>query len=404
MKKLIPVLLLTFVNTLSFSILIPVLPFMVRNWQLPDWVFGIMLAIFSFCQFWAAPIFGQLSDQHGRRKILLITQGGTFVSWLIFIGLWFIESIFAVPVFGLLFMLTVVRVIDGITGGNSSVTNAYLSDVTTQKQKATYFGYLSAAMGVGIIIGPAIGAYTMASSINYLATTLVGASISLITLISIYFLLPESLTNKEPRSQIHWLKPFKIAASFSALNGQLLIRNVLIVRLFLGATLASYTSVMVFYLIDQFALDKTEIGHFLFFVGSFAIFNQLILIKPIVQLCGETRALALGLGLISLSLAMFPLLNQYWQLLVTYYFANLGFSICMPTIKSMLATQTNSQHQGEILGLEESLGSLMMAIMPIASTWIYVHIGVSSFWFWSSVTGLALLFLITACTNTKSIK
>jgi MFS family permease len=397
MIKIAPVLLLTLVNTLSFSLLIPVMPFMLRNWELADWSFGVIIALFSFCQFWAAPIFGRLSDQHGRRKILLITQGGTLLSWLLLMLLWFVESRFTLPVFLLLAFLIFVRVVDGITGGNSSVTNAYLSDITSKKQKATYFGYLSATMGLGMIIGPAVGAYTMATGYDYLATAAVGALLSLVTLGFIAFALKESLLDKATKTKLDYLQPFKIAGSFAALKGQDIVKNVLVVRLFLGATLASYTSVMVFYLIDQFSLSQVQIGNFLFFVGGFAIFNQIVLIKPIVALFGEARALVLGLFLLFAGLVSFPFVEQYWLLLLVYYLANLGFSICLPTIKSVLTTQTDKRNQGSILGLEESLGALMMTIMPVVSTLVYSAIGVNSFWIWGSLAAFACVFLILAC-------
>ncbi|MBF7073589.1 MFS transporter [Glaciecola sp. MH2013] len=397
MKKLLPVLLLTLVNTLSFSLLIPVIPVMLRNWQMPDWTFGLILALFSFCQFWAAPIFGALSDQFGRRNILLITQGGTFISWLLFVVLWFVESMLVLPVFILLAFLIVLRVVDGLTGGNSSVTNAYLSDITSKAEKARYFGYLSATMGVGMIVGPAIGAYTIASQYGYLLTALVGGLLSLLTLGFIAFGLQESLKDKARASSIDWFKPFKLRSSFSDLKGQKVVKNILIVRIFLGATLASYTSVMVFYLLDQFALTEIQIGNFLFFVGGFAIFNQLVLIQPIVSKLGEARALALGLFLLFIGLLSFPYVELYSVLLCVYYLANLGFSICLPTIKSVLTTQTDPTRQGSILGLEESLGALTMAVMPIISTSVYLFIGVKSFWIWGSLSGLACVFLLVTC-------
>ncbi|WP_395339659.1 MFS transporter [Ningiella sp. W23] len=401
-SKLLAVLLLTLVNTLSFSILIPVLPFLLRNWQMQDWLFGLLLGVFSLCQFWAAPIFGGLSDQHGRRKILLLTQGGTLLSWLLFLALSLLDSMSNMPVLILLIFLFVVRMVDGITGGNSSVTNAYLSDITTKEQKAKYFGYLSATMGLGMIIGPAIGAYTMASAFGYIATAIFGALLSLVTVCCIYFVLPESLAVKAATAQRDWLQPFKLRTSFAALEGQNVVRNVLIVRIFLAATMAAYTAIMVFYLIDQFELSEVEIGNFLFFVGGFAIFNQVVLIKPIVGFFGEARALTLGLALLCFSLLNFPIIDNYWLLLIVYYFANLGFSICLPTIKSVLTTQTDASSQGKILGLEESLAALMMALMPLISTAIYVLMGVNSFFIWALLAALACVFLVFSCPSILS--
>ena len=117
MKRLLPVFLLTYVNTLGFSLLIPVLPIIVRNWHMPDWTFGVLLAAYNLCLFWAAPIFGQLSDQYGRRKLLLFSQAGTLLSWVAFAGLWFLDTGYGVDPVWLVVMLMLIRVIDGITGG-----------------------------------------------------------------------------------------------------------------------------------------------------------------------------------------------------------------------------------------------------------------------------------------------
>ncbi len=207
MKRRIPVFLLTFVNTMGFSLLIPVLPIIVRNWEMPDWTFGVLLAAYNLCLFWAAPIFGQLSDQYGRRKLLLYSQAGTLLSWIAFAGLWFLDTGFGLDPAWLVFLLMTIRIIDGITGGNSSVLNAYMSDISTDKEKAAFFSYTAAVFGVGMIIGPAIGAYTMATSVNYLATAIFGILMSLVTLLAIQWQLKESLQTFSEKTHIQWLKP-----------------------------------------------------------------------------------------------------------------------------------------------------------------------------------------------------
>lgn len=397
MKVMVPVLLLTLVNTLGFSILIPVLPFVLREWQMPDWSFGFTLAIYSLCQFWAAPIFGQLSDQFGRRPLLIWSQAGTLLSWILFIALWYADSSLQFAGFELALWLAAVRIIDGVTGGNNSVTSAYLADITSKEHRAVAFGYVSAVIGLGMIIGPAIGAYTMATPWGYLTTAVFGTALSTVTLLCIIYSLPEPLNTFASPTPINWLKPFMLRAAFIALRGQTIVKNVLVVKMFLSATMGAYTSIMVFYLIDHFQLSEAGIGNFLFFVGAFAIFNQTVMIKPIVHYFGEPKALAFGIILLILGLITFPLITHLWVLVGAYYLCNLGFSISIPTIKGVISNQTPAASQGKILGFEESLNSLMFALMPIIATGIYGYLNVNSFYIWTALALLGLVYLLCVC-------
>lgn len=396
-KKLLPTFLLTLVNALGFSLLIPVLPIVIRGWGMPDWTFGILLSVYSLCLFWAAPIFGKLSDQYGRRKLLLLSQAGTLLSWLAFAGLWLLETGLQIAPLWLLVMLSIVRIIDGITGGNNSVTQAYLSDVTSPSSRAAYFGYLAAIFGLGMIIGPAIGAYTMASPWGYLATALFGTALSLVTLVAIALLLPETLRQRGPSAPLDLFRPFRLAASLGALRDQPIVQNVMVVNLFQSAAMGAYVSIMIFYLIDQIGLSETEVGNFLFVVGGFAIFNQMVMIKPISRALGNARTLLLGLVLMAGGLCALPFLQSLWVVIFAYYFLNLGISISIPTMKAVVSNQTSDLNQGEVLGLFESINSLMFGIMPIVATAVYSGIASISFLLWGLVAGLGFVFMLTRC-------
>ena len=397
MKKLLPVYLLTFVNTLGFSLLIPVLPIVVRDWNMPDWTYGLLLAVYSLCLFWAAPIFGRLSDQYGRRRLLLLSQAGTLASWVAFAGLWFLDSGMGLDALWLMILLMLIRIIDGVTGGNNSVLQAYLSDISSEKERAAFFSYTAAVFGVGMIIGPAIGAYTMATSIDYLATAIFGVFMSLVTLVAIHFHLAESLQQTAPKVKIQWLQPFRLGKAFRDLHEQPIIQNVMVVNLLQSAALAAYVSIIIFYLIDQIGLKETEVGHFLFLVGGFAIFNQLVMVKPIVERLGSAKALALGLILMALGLAAISFIQNLWLLILVYYFLNLGISICVPTMKAVVSNETAEDERGEMLGLFESINSLMFGIMPIVATAIYAGLMSWSFILWGLLAGLGVIYLATRC-------
>src|SRR3989344_7690195 len=144
-KRLVPIAFLTFVNVIGFSIQIPVLPFIVDRYGGGPIMYGILLSSYSMFQFLGAPLLGSLSDKYGRRPILLISQTGTLISWVIFAFAYFVPSSIHVATIPLpLAIIMLSRVVDGITGGNISVANAYVSDLTGPEEKTRIFGLLGA--------------------------------------------------------------------------------------------------------------------------------------------------------------------------------------------------------------------------------------------------------------------
>ena len=196
-KKLLPAYLLVLVNILGFSLMLPVLPFIVEDYGAPKYVYGILLSSYSLFQFLAAPYLGKMSDFKGRKPVLLISQAGTLACWGVYVLAYFMPntSIFgyALP----LYFIALARIVDGITGGNNSVTQAYVADITTQEEKSYVFGYLGGIVGLGLIIGPGVGGFLSSGSIGYLGTVLCALFISTITLISIYVNLEESLPEEK---------------------------------------------------------------------------------------------------------------------------------------------------------------------------------------------------------------
>jgi MFS family permease len=191
-KSLIPAFLLTFVNVLGFSILMPILPFLVEHYGAPKWVFGLLLTLYSAFQFIGAPILGAMSDAQGRKPILIISQAGTLLSWFVFVVALVSPEY---KLFGFVLPLWIIafsRILDGVTGGNTSVANAYVADITTRDQKGYVFGYLGGIAGLGMIIGPGLGGLSASTSWGFLGTILLSIAISIITLISIIFWLKES--------------------------------------------------------------------------------------------------------------------------------------------------------------------------------------------------------------------
>ncbi|MCH7774648.1 MAG: MFS transporter, partial [Bacteroidetes bacterium] len=163
--SLFPILLVNFIGTLGYSIILPFLIILVIRFGGDELIYGIMGATYSFFQLIGAPILGNWSDRYGRKKILLLSQVGTFLAWVLFIVALLIPDteLFHMNTSSGSFLLTMpllilflARALDGITGGNVSVANAYLADVTSEDDRKQNFGKMAAAANLGFIIGPAL--------------------------------------------------------------------------------------------------------------------------------------------------------------------------------------------------------------------------------------------------------
>ncbi len=392
-KKLVPILLLTLVNTLGFSILIPVLPFVIKQYGSSEIIFGMLISAYSTFQFLAAPFLGSLSDYWGRKPVLLITQLGTLLSWVIFASAYFLDAEKVwLGAAASIWVIGLARIADGITGGNNSVTNAYLADSIPRKEKAAAFGLLGATFGVGMIIGPAAGGLTMSTSWGYLGTALFAIGLSTITLFSIQYLLTESLPVEKRTKTLdtNFWRQVNLWKKVQRWKDNKLIQTTIQLRLIFGLVLASYTSIIALYIIDVFGLNESQLAWFLLFVGSFMIFNQAVMVKPVVKKIGEFPTLLLALGLMTGGLFGMSLVAELWEFVLVYYFSNLGVSLLMPTVMSVLSNEVAENEQGEISGVVEGLSAFSMAVAPVVAGFGYYHLGAQVFWIFSGMTALAL--------------
>ena len=402
-KHLLPAYLLTLVNVLGFSILLPVLPFIVESYNAPKWVYGLLLTLYSTFQFFGAPYLGRLSDTYGRKPILVISQAGTLASWVIFI---IALSLPEFPIFGLalpLWIIGISRIFDGLTGGNTSVANAYVADITTRDEKSYIFGYLGGIAGLGMIIGPGLGGFTASGSWGYTGTLVAATGISILALLTIIFLLKESHSEENRRQrerQSIWLSVLVLRRIRIAQPSNF-IKVLFLLKFFFSITIAFYISTIALFLIDLFQMNEKELGLFMLAVGIFLAFNQAFLSKRFIKRFGEFPTLIIGLGLVFVGLISITLTNNLWLYLGFYYILNLGLSLCFPTFNALISIHANPKKQGEIMGISESINSLAMALFPVLSAALYGMIGYSIYYF---VSLLPLTAFIIAYQQFQKVK
>ncbi len=374
------VFLITFVNGLSMTMLFPVLPFIVKSYAQPEYVLGILLATFSLFQFIASPIMWALSDMHGRKPVLMITQLGTFLSWLVLAAAYFMPElniwIFTLPIL----VIFVSRVFDGITGWNMSVAQAILADMSKPEERSKVFGLNGAVFGMSLIIGPALGWLSLASSWGYLATAILWAIISFITLILMYFLLQESLeVSKRKQKMKISFKQMNILTQFQKWKHINTVRYTLIMKAFIFFSFVGYTSISTLYLIDNFWFSELQTWLYLTFTGSFLIFHQALSIRFFIQKFRDRKTLLLWMLFMGWSFFLMGLAQNIVIFTVIYFFAILWISLCLATLGSLISRSVDEQNQWEIMWMSSSFESFISILAPLVFTSLYTGLGIAPY-------------------------
>lgn len=364
-KRLWIIFLIVFVNLLGFGIIMPLLPYYAEAFGAGPIMIGLITAAYSFFQILSAPILGDLSDKYGRRPVLMVSIFGTAVSFLL---LGFANSI---P------MLFLSRIIDGITGGNISTAQAYIADITTEKNRTQGMGFMMAAFSLGLVLGPALGG--LLSVYGYSVPAFVAAGVAMIATIGTFFFLPESYRAK---SNIAAIKPkkrqlFKLKHFFDAIthpNVGLLLRISFITMLafsLLQGTFALYTE-------HSLNLSARTNGMIFAYLGLVGILVQIFLLKKILQFFSEPKILVLSITLMAVGLGLISFSSNTIMLVVGITLLALASSISRPVIAGNVSKLVPADEQGNIAGMDQSVGGVARLFGPIIGTMFFSLLGVKS--------------------------
>jgi multidrug resistance protein len=340
--------LISLINSLSLTILIPVIYLYGRQFGLNDFQTSLLFSAYSVAQFFATPVIGKLSDRFGRKPLLVISLLGTVVANLI--------AGTATTAWVLFFA----RFLDGITGGNASVVQAVISDVTTPENRARGFGFNAAAFGLGFVLGPVLS--LLAQQVSLGAAFLVSGAIALIALIITIFFLPESLPTKAVVTGNLFDLGLKNLITGPALPkvGILLIINFLI-----GTTFTIFTYAFQPYFIQVLhQTNKTLTLMFLTF-GLLSVLMQTWGVSILTRKFSLVYILFLGLSIRSGSFLLMPI----WANVVYFVGVSILFSLfnslVQPMINALISLNAQPEDQGTALGLNASYLSISNAIGPV---------------------------------------
>lgn len=377
-KRLFTLFLIVFIDLLGFSIILPLLPFYAETFNATPTQIGLLVASYAAAQLIGAPVLGRLSDRFGRKPLLIISLAGTFIGFLI---LGFANS---------LVMLFASRILDGFTGGNISVAQAYVTDITDGSSRAKGLGMLGAAFGLGFIIGPALGGTL--SVYGFAIPALVAAGLSLISIIGVIVFLPESLSI-EARSALaeRDQQRFSLGNLWRAINRPR-VGPILHVRFFYGLAFATFQTIFPLYAQYKLGLDARGTGFVLTYVGILVVFVQGFLVGWLASRFNEYRLIFLATLVMMVSLfawAAAPNLVVILAILAPLAFAA---GILNTLLNSTLSKVVYPEEVGGTLGLSSSLESLTRVISPSAGGFLLGSIGP---WAPGLVSGLIMIWTVS---------
>jgi MFS family permease len=388
-SPLLPIFLIVLVDVLGFTIILPLLPFYSERLGASPTVVGMIVAIYAACQLLAGPILGQISDRVGRRPVLLVSQAGTLVGFLLLASATQIWMVF------------LSRAIDGATAGNLSIAQAYISDVTKPENRAKAFAFIGVAFGFGFLVGPAISGFL--AHYGYRAPILAASSLSLLSILCTFFLLPRREVHHESSADGDVGPGGKRLSLLSWGEYRRFFRDHELARLllqFLLFSLSFSTFISGFalfaerrYFWNGAPVGVREVGYIFAFNGFIGIIMQGGVVGRLVKAIGERRVVQIGFLTSSIGYAAIGFTYTIGQLLWVTAISSVGAAGLRPALTSLITQKAGRREQGVILGLTQSLTSIAQITAPVlAGMMINRHL-LTPWAVWAGLlAGLALPF------------
>jgi len=378
-SRLLTIFLIVFVDLLGFSLILPQLAYYAESFGATQAITGLLVASYAAAQLIGAPLLGRLSDRLGRRPVLLLSVGGTILGFLL---LGFAPALgrSLAPLLGfasagplIIAILFFSRLLAGLTGGNITVAQAYIADVTDEQNRAKGLGLLGAAFGLGFIIGPAAGG--ILSQWGYSVPAFTAAGVATLNFIAIYFLLPESLTAQR-REEIDQRKrlPFTIKALIDVLRRPI-VGPLLHVRFFYGLGFATFQGIFSLYT-QAIGLSAQTTGYILGYVGLISVIVQGVLIGRLTKRFRENWLIITGLWVMAMALLAWGFTTKLWVLLLVILPLALAGGVLNTVLQSAISKSVHRDEVGGILGIAGSLEALTRVIGPSAGGLLLQSLGI----------------------------
>ena len=390
-SPLLPIFLIVAVDVLGFTIILPLLPFYSERLGASPTVVGAIISIYAVCQLIAGPILGQVSDRVGRRPVLLLSQAGTLGGFLV------------LAFSGSVWMVFLSRAIDGLTAGNLSIAQAYISDVTKPENRAKSFAIIGVAFGFGFLVGPAISGFL--AHFGYQAPIFVACGLSFTSILCTFFVLPrhEVIHDHAASEEAETGPGGKRLSLVSWGEYRRYFRNRELARLlmqWLLFALSFSTFISGFalfaerrYLWNGHPVGLREVGYIFAFNGFIGMIMQGGMVGRMVKMLGERKVVQLGFLVSLVGYAAIGFTQTIGQLLWVMAFSSIGAAGLRPALTSMITQKAGRREQGVILGLTQSLTSVAQIAAPLLAGYLIDRELLTTWAVWAGIlAGLALFF------------
>lgn len=425
--SLFPILLVNFIGTLGFSIVLPFLVFLVTDFGGNALVFGIVAAMYPAFQLLGAPILGRWSDTHGRKKVLLVSQGGTLAAWIIFLVALFlpVENILHVDsaVFGTfvitlpLLVLFIARSLDGITGGNVSVANAYLADVTSETNRSKNFGKMAISSNLGFIVGPALAGVLGATIFEEALPVMAALFLSLAAVFVIKFTLKESKPSVIRKIQEKGIvrkvfvdeckdcykieDPKKI--SFKEVLKLKHIPYILTLYFFIFLGFNIFYVSFPIHAVIGLEWNITQMGIFFAVLSGIMVLVQGPILSRASKKFSEGVLTIVGSVILGVNFIFFTSDDIVLLYVAAVLFA-IGNGLMWPSVMSILSKCAGNNHQGAVQGIAGSFGSFASIIGLITGGILYGFFEESVFLISAGIIFAVFIMSFRLLKITKSVK
>ncbi|MBD2294808.1 MFS transporter [Anabaena sphaerica FACHB-251] len=340
--------LIAFVNSLSFTILIPIIYLYGKQFGLTDFQTSLLFSIYSIAQFFATPVIGKLSDRFGRKPLLIISLAGTVI------------ANFIAGTATTAWVLFFARFLDGITGGNASVAQAVISDITISQKRAQAFGIYGAAMGLGFVLGPATS--LLAQQISLGAAFLASGGVAFVALLMTILFLPETLQQQAQKPKNIFDLGLGNLIKGLAMPG---IGILLLINFFTGTTFTMFTYAFQPYFIKVLGQNSQSLTLLFLTFGTLAVIMQTWGISILKGKFDIVKILFLGLFFRSLSFFLMPIWANINYFVIVSILFSLFNSLVQPMISTLISLNAKAEDQGTVLGLNASYLSISNGIGPV---------------------------------------
>jgi len=389
-SPLLPIFLIVVVDVLGFTIILPLLPFYSERLGASPTVVGAVVSTYAICQLIAGPILGQLSDRHGRRPILLVSQAGTLVGFLILVFARHISLVF------------LARAIDGATAGNLTIAQAYISDVTRPEQRARSFALIGIAFGFGFLVGPAVSGFL--ARYGYEAPIMAASALSFTSILCTWLLLPR-------REVIHQYN--EDTAADSGPGGRRLsliswnqygryfrdreLARLLIQWLLFSFSFSTFISGFALFAERRYTwgghpVGVREVGYIFAFTGFIGIIMQGGVVGQLVKWLGEWRVVQIGFLTSFVGDICIGFTRTIGQLLWVAGLSNVGGAGLRPALTSLISQKADKREVGVVIGLTQSLMSIAQITAPLISGVLIDNRLLTTWAIWAGVLAGAALF------------